>query len=128
MKIKNVSKRKYMHAVFDENNEQIIISINPDETKEIDDKIANLWLKTGEVVKVDDGSKDKEIERLKAENEKLKAQAENDQSEKTGNDSLKEELLAKCKEYGLKIGNPKTAKIETLQKKIADYEALQSAE
>ena len=104
-----------MHAVFDENNEQIIISINPDETKEIDDKIANLWLKTGEVVKVDDGSKDKEIERLKAENEKLKTQA-------------KEELIAKCKEYGLKIGNPKTAKIETLQKKIADYEALQSAE
>lgn len=122
MLIKNVSKRRYMHAVFDENNEQTIISINPEETKEVDDNIAKLWLKTGEVVKVDDGSKDDEIARLKAENEKLKAQA------KDGDSSEKEELIAKCKEYGLKIGNPKTAKVETLKKKIAEYEELKSAE
>ena len=73
MLIKNISKRKFLHALIDENGEQVIISIEPDETKEIEDFIAEIWLKTGDVVKVDDGSKDKEIERLKAENEKLKA-------------------------------------------------------
>ena len=73
MLIKNISQRKFLHALTDENGEQVIISIEPDETKEIEDFIAEIWLKTGDVVKVDDGSKDKEIERLKAENEKLKA-------------------------------------------------------
>ena len=74
-------------------------------------------MKTGDVVKVDDGSKDKEIARLKAENEKLKAQ----QSKKTGNDALKEELLEKCKKLGIRVTNPNT-KIETLQKKITEAE------
>lgn len=118
MLIKNVSKRKYLHSLLDDKGEQVIIEINPDETKEIVDFVAELWLKTGEVVLVDDGSKDKEIERLKAENEKLKAQADS---------SKKDELLAKCKSYGIKITNPNT-KIETLEKKIAEYEALKSAE
>lgn len=36
------------------------------------DEIANIWLKSAEITLVDDGAKDAEIERLKAENEKLK--------------------------------------------------------
>lgn len=123
MLVKNVSKRRYIHALGDE-----YIMLNADESKEIPDEVAKIWIKMGEIVKVDDGSKDKEIARLKAENKKLKAQSKcaegnaNDQSEKTGDDVLKEELLAKCKEYGIKYGNSKTVLVTTLQKKIAEYE------
>ena len=108
MLVKNVSKRRYMHSFGDE-----IIILEPGATKEIPDVIANIWIKTNDVIVVDDGSKDAEIERLRAENEKLKAQQDN---------SLKEALLEKCKEYGIKVTNPNT-KIETLQKKIDEYEA-----
>ena len=108
-----------MHALTDENGEQVIITIEPDETKEIEDFIAEIWLKTGDVVKVDDGSKDKEIERLKAENAKLKAEQDNERKEK---------LLNLCKEYGVKITNPKTVKIETLEKKLDEFTAKQRTE
>ena len=73
MLIKNISKRKFMHAVLNDKGEQEIISIEPEETKDIDDFIAKIWLKSNEIIKVDDGSKDKEIARLKKENAKLKA-------------------------------------------------------
>ncbi|MEE0061555.1 MAG: hypothetical protein UE295_12065 [Acutalibacteraceae bacterium] len=112
MLVKNVSKRRYIHALGDE-----YIMLNADESKEIPDEVAKIWIKMGEIVKVDDGSKDKEIERLKAENEKLKAQSKCDE----GN-AKKDELLAKCKEYGIRYGNPKTVSVATLQKKIAEYE------
>lgn len=97
-----------MHSFEDE-----IIILEPGATKEIPDVIANIWIKTNDVIVVDDGSKDAEIERLKAENEKLKAQQDN---------ALREALFEKCKEYGIKVTNPNT-KIETLQKKIDEYEA-----
>lgn len=116
MLVKNISKRKYMHAIMVE-GKPVVISLDKGEKKDIQKDIAEIWLKTGEVIKVDDGSKDKEIARLKAENEKLKAQ----QSEKTCDDSLKEELLEKCKKLGIRVTNPNT-KIETLQKKIAEAE------
>lgn len=109
MLVKNISKRKFMHAVINEKGEQEIITLNPEETKKIADDIANIWLKTKEVIKVDDGSKDEEIKKLKEENEKLKGEN-------------KEYLIQKCKNYGIKIGNPRTAKVETLEKKIAEYE------
>lgn len=122
MLIKNVSKRRYLHYIDDDH----IYMIDAGQEKEIDDEIAKIWLKTEDVVKVDNGEKDEEIARLKAENEKLKAQA--DSEKRAEGNAEKDELLAKCKEYGLKIGNPKTAKVETLKKKIAEYESLQSAE
>lgn len=118
MKIKNISKRKYLHYLGkDKEGKNIFAVLSPKETRDIPDDVAKIWLKTGDIIKVDDGSKDKEIERLKAENEKLKAQ----QSKKTGNDALKDELLAKCKKLGIRVTNPNT-KIETLQKKIAEAE------
>jgi len=117
MKVKNVSKRRYLHYLGkDKENKDMFAKLEPDETKEIPDDVAKIWLKTEEVVKVDDGSKDKEIERLKAENEKLKAQAESKEV------SEKDELLAICKNYGIKYGNPKTVSIATLEKKIKEYE------
>ena len=94
MIIKNISKRSYCHALVNEKGETEIFMLDAGETKEIPDNIAKVWLKTGEVVGVDDGSKDKEIERLKAENEKLKAEA---------NEKEKDELLEKCKELNHQV-------------------------
>lgn len=120
MKIKNISKRKYLHFLGkDKEGKNIFAELLPKETKDIPDDVAKIWLKTGDIIKVDDGSKDKEIARLKAENEKLKAQAESEKCAE-GN-AVKDELLAKCKKLGIKVTNPNT-KIETLQKKIAEAE------
>lgn len=107
-----------MHAIMVE-GKPVVISLDRGEKKDIQKDIAEIWLKTGEVIKVDDGSKDKEIARLKAENEKLKAQAESEKCAE-GN-AVKDELLAKCKKLGIRVTNPNT-KIETLQKKIAEAE------
>lgn len=117
MLVKNVSKRRYMHQFKDE-----IVILDAGATKNIPDVIANIWIKTNDVIVVDDGSKDAEIERLKAENEKLKAQANGEQSEVTGDVALRQELLNRCKELGIRVTNPNT-KIETLKNKIAEEEA-----
>jgi hypothetical protein len=111
MLVKNVSKRRYMHSFGDE-----LIILEAGATKEIPDVIANIWIKTNDVIVVDDGSKDAEIERLKAENEKLKAM--------TGNTEVseKEALIEKCKEYRIRFGNPNTVSVETLKNKIKEYE------
>lgn len=70
MKIRNIAQCKLMHLYEGDS-----VAILAGEEKEIPDKIAELWLKTGKVVKVDDGKQNAEIARLKAENEKLKAEA-----------------------------------------------------
>ena len=80
MKLFNTSKRTYMHIIkeTDEsgNEKDIYITLEPRETKDIPDEIAEIWLKGGEVVKVaDEEAKDAEIAKLKAENEELKATA-----------------------------------------------------
>lgn len=67
MKIRNIAKFKLMHI-----KDGHPITIEAGQEKEIPDDIAKLWMKTGKIVKVDDGAKDAEIARLKAENEKLK--------------------------------------------------------
>lgn len=69
MKIRNIAQCKLMH-LYNGGTVKILAG----EEAEIPDHIAELWLKTGKVVKVDDGAKEKEIARLKAENEKLKAE------------------------------------------------------
>lgn len=104
-----------MHSFEDE-----IVILDAGATKDIPDVIANIWVKTNDVIVVDDGSKDAEIERLKAENEKLKAMAQDNQAEDV---SEKEALIEKCKEYGIRYGNPKTVSVETLKKKIEEYES-----
>ena len=77
MKLFNTSKRTYMHIIKetdeDGNEKDVYITLEPRETKEIPDFIAEIWLKGGEVVKVaDEEAKDEEIAKLKAENEELK--------------------------------------------------------
>ena len=70
MKVRNIAQFKFMHL-----KDGHVISIEAGEEKDIPDDIAVLWMPTKKIVKVDSGAKDAEIERLKAENEKLKAKA-----------------------------------------------------
>lgn len=70
MKVRNIAQFKFMHL-----KDGHVISIEAGEEKDIPDDIAALWMPTKKIVKVDSGAKDAEIERLKAENEKLKAKA-----------------------------------------------------
>lgn len=81
MKLHNKSSHPFQHSYFDKNMDLVSIEIKAGEIKEIDDKIAKVWLKTGNVVEFVEPQeakeeKDellKEIEKLKAENAKLKS-------------------------------------------------------
>ena len=80
MKIQNKSKHPFQHSCLNDQMKLVSVEIQPGEIKEIDDKIAQVWLRTGEVVqfvapedlKAKEDKLNKEIEKLKAENAKLK--------------------------------------------------------
>ena len=80
MKLHNKSKHTFQHSYFDDKMELVKVEIGVGEVKDIDDDIAKIWLKTGEVVEfvAPEEAKEekdellKEIEKLKAENKKLK--------------------------------------------------------
>lgn len=80
MKIHNKSKHPFQHSYYDKKMVLHIVEIGAGEIKEIEDDIAKVWLKTGEVVEfvAPEEAKEekdellKEIEKLKAENAKLK--------------------------------------------------------
>ena len=102
MLVKNISLRKYIHGD---------VILEPGCIKDVADDICKIWVATGDIISLDDGSKDSEIERLKAENERLKAQA---------NNSELESLKAKAKE--LKIKGYSRMSVETLKQRIAEAE------
>lgn len=80
MLIQNKSSHAYQHSGYNKKMELEIVEIKAGEIKEIDDKIAEKWLKTGKVVEYVEPKAAKEekdellaqIEKLKAENKKLK--------------------------------------------------------
>lgn len=80
MKVHNKSNHPFQHSYLDDRKQLVIVEINAGEIKEIDDKVADIWLKTGECVefvapedlKAKEQELNKEIEKLKAENAKLK--------------------------------------------------------
>lgn len=92
MKLHNKSSHPFQHSYFDENKDLVSIEIKAGEIKEIDDKIAKVWLKTGKVVEFVEPQeakeeKDellKEIEKLKAENAKLKAKDDKPKAKEKG--------------------------------------------
>lgn len=73
-KVLNVSKRIYTHQVVN-NSGVITYSVKPNETADIPDDVADLWLRSHEIKLVgeEDRKKDAEIERLKKELEAEKA-------------------------------------------------------
>lgn len=92
MKLHNKSSHPFQHSYFDKNMDLISIEINAGEIKDIDDEIAKIWLKTGQVVefvepqeaKEEKNELLKEIEKLKAENEELKTKEEKPKTKAKG--------------------------------------------
>ena len=84
MKLHNKSKHPFQHSYLDKNFNLVSVEIGAGEIKEIDDKIAQVWLKTGQCVefvapedlKAKEEKLNKEIEKLKEENAKLKVKEE----------------------------------------------------
>ena len=121
MKLHNKAKHPFQHSYFDEAKNLHIVEINAGEIKEIDNKIAKIWLKTGEVVefvapedmKAKEEALTKEIEKLKAENAQLKGNDKKD----LDLDALKAEADELGITYARNIG------AEKLLAKINDHKA-----
>lgn len=73
MKIKNISKQRYCHSKLDENYRLEILTVEPNETKEVPNNVAEIWLKTGDIVQY---VEPKEVKQLENENEALKKELE----------------------------------------------------
>ena len=77
MKLKNNSKRNYVHSYLDENANLTMLVLKPNEVKDIPDNVAKTWLKGRDIVEyVDPNQARIEKEKLEAENAKLKAELE----------------------------------------------------
>ena len=84
MKLKNNSKRNYVHSYLDENASLTMLVLKPNEVKDIPDDVAKTWLKGRDVVEyVDPNQARIEKEKLEAENAKLKAELEAKQEKET---------------------------------------------
>lgn len=71
MRVLNKSKRMYVHSVLNARRQAELLTLSPGENKEIPDKIAEQWLRGGEVVKF---AAPEEVEELKAKIAKLEAE------------------------------------------------------
>lgn len=77
MKLKNNSKRNYVHSYLDENANLTMLVLKPNEVKDVPDDVAKTWLKGRDIVEyVDPNQARIEKEKLEAENAKLKAELE----------------------------------------------------
>lgn len=108
--LRNLSSHDFMHVHGDE-----ILVLPANGVKEVPDEVAKIWLKLPEITLDSDPAKDEEIERLRAENEALKAAQE------------REALLKRAKELGIEGVYAPQTKIETIKKKIAEAEAKLTA-
>lgn len=82
MKLKNNSKRNYVHSYLDENANLTMLVLKPNEVKDIPDDVAKTWLKGRDIVEyVDPNQARIEKEKLEAENAKLKAELKGQKKE-----------------------------------------------
>lgn len=120
MLVKNPARRSVQHSYYNDSQELIIVEIEGGEVKEIEDKIAKLWLKHGLVVEYVEPKKAKEekeellakIAQLEAENKSLKSGQTEDKDEIKLIDALKKEADELGISYAKNIG------IEKLKEKI----------
>lgn len=125
MKLHNKSTHTFQHSKYDKNFKLRVIEIKAGEVKEIDDDIAKIWLKNKKVVeyvepkeaKAKEADLLKEIERLKAENAKLKGDKDDNSKEAPELEALKKEADELGIQYTKNIG------VAALQKKIDDKKA-----
>lgn len=82
MLVKNISKRSYIHSRLDENYNLMMLTLKPDEVKDIPDEVAKSWLKSDDVVEyVNPEDARKQEEKLKKENAELKKALEEAKNE-----------------------------------------------
>lgn len=126
----NSGKRVYIHQITDANGDVVTYRIGPNETKDIPEDVAKLWLRSPEIRQVgaSDDTKDKEIERLKKELAKAKKAVDkpvNKPVDKTEDDSEISYLTSlKAEAKALKIKGYATMKKETLIAKIVKAKQL----
>lgn len=94
MKVKNISKRSYIHSKLDDNFKLVLLTLRPNEVMDIPDEVAKTWVKSGEVVEY---VSPVEAQKLADENKELKEKLE--ALEKTGD---KKETKAKSKKSSKK--------------------------
>ena len=73
MKVKNISKQRYCHSRLDENFKLELLTVEPNEIKEVPDNVAENWLKSGGVIQYIEPV---EVKKLENENEALKKELE----------------------------------------------------
>lgn len=91
MLVKNTAKRAVQHTYFNKNNELIVVEIQGGEVKDIEDKIAEIWLKHGLVTEYVEPKRAKEekeellakIAKLEAENKALKKEEPKEEAKET---------------------------------------------
>lgn len=123
MNLRNVSKRKYMHIL-----NGVTYALAPAETKDIPEAIAKIWLKSADIVTVDDGSKDEEIKKLKEQVKKLQGAQKSDSSTEDSKEEQTEEralLLEECKKLGIKGVYGKKVSLDTIKAKIAEAKSAE---
>lgn len=77
MKVKNNSKRRYVHSYMDETMRLKMLILEPKAVMDVPDEVAKTWIKGRDVVEyVDPNQARIEKEKLEAENAKLKAELE----------------------------------------------------
>lgn len=77
MKVKNNSKRRYVHSYMDEAMRLKMLILEPKAVMDVPDEVAKTWIKGRDVVEyVDPNQARIEKEKLEAENAKLKAELE----------------------------------------------------
>ena len=118
MRVQNISKRRYVHSVLNEKRQAVLLILEPGQNLEVPDKVAEQWLKSGEVIKYADPD---EVEQLKAKLAELEAKQEEDKKEavkpeekEPSLDDLKKEADELGITYARNIGYAKLAQ------KIAD--------
>ena len=86
MKLHNKSKHAFQHSIMDEKMHLTLVTIEPNEIKEVDDAIAKIWLKAGDIVeyvapaevKAKEEQLLKKIQQLEKENAALKDKNNNE--------------------------------------------------
>lgn len=97
MKVQNKSRRTYQHSFFNTKGALEIINLRPGCSLEVDDEVAKVWLKTGDVVEYADP---KEQAKLANENAKLKEELAKLKGESAETKSI-EDLKKEADELGI---------------------------
>lgn len=109
MKVQNKSRRTYQHSYYNAKGVLQILNLCPGDILDIDEKIAQVWLKTGDVVEYADP---KDHAKLEDENAQLKAELAALKGKEKSLDELKKEADKLGIKYAKNIGKAK------LQEKI----------